>query len=213
MRGIRLLVAFIFGAIITFGLFLLMNALISSGDDGDRDRTKPATIRFGEAEIPETVTQRERRRPEEPPPPDEPPPPPERTISEVQQDVQQMPQLDMPNLDVPFTGSGPVLGAMGQQDLSQDGGIQPLVRIQPQYPRRAAVAGIEGYVTLRFTITETGSVTDVSVVESRPPRVFDREAIRAIMRWRFRPRVVDGQPVPQPNVTQTLDFNLDDAQL
>jgi protein TonB len=212
MRAVRILISLVLGAAVTFALFLLMNALISN-DAGEPEDREPATIRFGEAEVPETVQQRERERPEEPPPPDEPPPPPERTISEVQQEVQPMPQMDMPNLDVPFSGSGPSLGPMGQQDLSQDGGIVPLVRIQPQYPRRAMVAGIEGYVTLEFTITETGSVTDVSVVEARPPRVFDREAIRAIMRWRFKPKVVDGQPVVQPNVTQTLDFNLDGAQI
>jgi protein TonB len=78
------------------------------------------------------------------------------------------------------------------------------------YPRRAAIAKIEGYVTVEFTITETGSVADPSVVDAKPPRVFDREAIRAILKWKFKPRIVDGQPVAR-RATQTLDFKLADG--
>jgi protein TonB len=48
------------------------------------------------------------------------------------------------------------------------------------------------------------------VIDSQPPRVFDREAIRAILRWKFKPRVVDGQAVER-QATQTIDFTLDDA--
>ena len=84
-----------------------------------------------------------------------------------------------------------------------------MVRIQPQYPRRAAIAKIEGFVTIEFTITATGSVTNPKVVDAKPPRVFDRDAIRAILKWKFKPRVVDGRPVAR-RATQTLDFKLAD---
>ena len=53
-----------------------------------------------------------------------------------------------------------------------------------------------------------GSVRDPQVIDSKPPRVFDREAIRAILRWKFKPRVIDGTAVSRRAV-QTIDFNLD----
>ncbi|RFF30304.1 energy transducer TonB [Wenzhouxiangella sediminis] len=131
-------------------------------------------------------------------------------IAQMEQQVQEMPQLDMPDLDLSMSGTGPFLGSMSQADRNAEGDVVPLVRIQPQYPRDAAVAQIEGYVTIQFTIDETGSVRSPRVIDSQPPRVFDREAIRAILRWKFKPRVVDGQAVER-QATQTIDFSLDDA--
>jgi periplasmic protein TonB len=118
--------------------------------------------------------------------------------------------LDMPALDVPMSGSGPFLGAFGQVDRTEEGDIVPLVRIQPQYPRDAAMNQIEGWVRIEFTIDETGSVRSPRVIEARPPRVFDREAIRAILRWKFKPRIVDGVAVPR-QATQTIEFSLDET--
>lgn len=62
---------------------------------------------------------------------------------------------------------------------------------------------------LRFTIDETGGVTDVEVINSEPRRVFDQEARRALLRWKYKPKVVDGKPVRQPGQTVQLDFKLD----
>jgi protein TonB len=95
-------------------------------------------------------------------------------------------------------------------DRGAEGDVVPLVRINPQYPRDAAMNQIEGYVTIEFTITETGAVRNPRVIDSKPPRVFDREAIRAILRWKFKPRVVDGEAIAR-RATQTIEFNLDDA--
>ena len=100
-----------------------------------------------------------------------------------------------------------MLGNVGI-DRGAEGDVVPLVRINPQYPRDAQMNMIEGYVTIEFTITETGSVRDPQVIDSKPPRVFDREAIRAILRWKFKPRVIDGTAVSRRAV-QTIDFNLD----
>ena len=118
-----------------------------------------------------------------------------------------MPNMNMPKLDIPVSGSGPFLGAFAAAGDQGDGDIIPLVRITPQYPRRAAIAKIEGYVTVEFTITPEGTVMDPRVIDAKPPRVFDREAIRAILKWKFKPRVVDGVKVAR-QATQTLDFSL-----
>ena len=67
---------------------------------------------------------------------------------------------------------------------------------------------IEGWVKLEFTVLEDGSVGDVKVLEAEPGRIFNSAATRAILRWRFKPKVVDGKPV-QRRATQTIDFKLD----
>lgn len=207
--GLRYIVSVLLAVVVTLAAFYLMHRLIS-GTEGDReDMEAPPGIRFGPVEIETEIREKERQKPEPPPPPDEPPPPPEIDISEVRQTRQDMPRMDMPDLNLGVGAGPPVLGNVGM-DRSAEGDVVPLVRINPQYPRDAALNQIEGYVTIRFTITETGSVRDPRVIESKPPRVFDREAIRAILRWKFKPRVVNGTAVER-EATQTIDFNLDNA--
>lgn len=206
-NGFRYIVSVAIAAVITIAAFFMMHKLIS-GDGGERqDMEDPPGIRFGPVEIDTDLRKKERQKPEPPPPPDTPPPPPDMVISDIQQTPLDMPEMEMPNLNVGIGAGPPVLGAVGI-DRGAEGDVVPLVRIQPQYPRDAALNGLEGYVTIEFTITETGSVRDPRVIESKPPRVFDREAIRAILRWKFKPRVIDGVAVAR-QATQTIDFSLD----
>jgi len=93
--------------------------------------------------------------------------------------------------------------------MMRDGEAVPVVRINPRYPPAAARDGVEGWVMLRFTIDKTGGVTDVEVIDSNPRRVFDQEARRALLRWKYNPKMVDGKPVEQPGQTVQLDFSLD----
>ena len=89
-----------------------------------------------------------------------------------------------------------------------DRGATPLVRVEPRYPTDAARDGISGWVKLAFTIAANGAVTDVSVIAAEPARVFDREAIRALRRWKYQAKIVDGVAVSQPNMQVQLDFSL-----
>jgi protein TonB len=68
-------------------------------------------------------------------------------------------------------------------------------RVDPEYPDGALRKGIEGYVEVSFTITAQGTVTNVAVVTADPVDVFDRAAIEAVRRYRYDPRMVNGQPV------------------
>jgi len=90
---------------------------------------------------------------------------------------------------------------------SGDGNPVPLLRIEPDYPRKAARNGKEGWVKVAFTITERGTVVDPEVLESRPRRLFNRSAMAAIRKWKFRPKVIDGAPV-STRATQVIEFNL-----
>jgi protein TonB len=85
--------------------------------------------------------------------------------------------------------------------------VIPIVRIEPQYPRQALIEGVSGYVVIEFTIEPDGSVSDPKILESQPRRMFDRNAVRAIYKWKFKPRIVDGKPVAR-RATQRLEFSL-----
>ena len=92
------------------------------------------------------------------------------------------------------------------------GDASPIVRINPKYPTSAARDGIEGWVQLSFNISPTGEVIDATIVNSEPKRIFDREALRAIKRWKYRPKVIEGVAQLQTGQTVQLDFKLDSSQ-
>jgi len=90
-----------------------------------------------------------------------------------------------------------------------DGEYLPIAKVQPVYPSRAVSRGIEGHVLLEFTVTRTGSVVDPVVLESVPKGVFDRAAKNAALKFKYKPRVVQGSPVAVSGVTNLIRFNLD----
>jgi len=84
-----------------------------------------------------------------------------------------------------------------------------LVRVPPVYPRAALVRGVEGYVDVLFTVTETGTVANVSILAAEPPGMFERETLEAVARWRFQPEIRSGRPVAIP-VRTRLRFELNE---
>jgi protein TonB len=78
----------------------------------------------------------------------------------------------------------------------------------PVYPAQALREGTRGWVELEFTITASGTVRDIEVVEAEPRGVFDAAASAAVADWRYKPRVVNGQPVAQRSRV-TLRFDVD----
>jgi protein TonB len=71
--------------------------------------------------------------------------------------------------------------------------LEQISTVEPTYPAAAMRNGQEGWVTLEFTVTETGSVSDPWVTDAKPADVFDAAAISAVRQWRFRPRVANGR--------------------
>ena len=104
---------------------------------------------------------------------------------------------------------GPEIEISGPGAMRQDGEATPIVRIDPKYPIQAARDGKEGWVKLSFTINEAGGVEDVKVIDAQPKRIFNREAVRALKKWKYKPRIEEGQPVKQFNQKVQLDFSLE----
>lgn len=153
------------------------------------------------------------------------PPEPEEIVQEQQPEIPQIqpqnsPQVtaDLPHVDVPDINMGvqvslsPTLHdlSMPAPDITLDTNPTVLSQVPPRYPARALRRRQEGKVVVEFMITEIGTVKpgSVVVVESTPPGVFDKAVLRSIQRWRFKTRIVNGQPVPF-KARQELEFKLE----
>ena len=111
---------------------------------------------------------------------------------------------------VAIGGEGVGIGTIELANLyGADHVVIPLVRIQPQYPARAAAGGIEGWVRCQFNITPAGGVVDATVTDSEPRGTFDRAALEAVSRWKYSPQVERGVAVERRGVQVLLTFELE----
>ena len=108
-----------------------------------------------------------------------------------------------PTIDTSSAMSGIKLGGGSDRD------VMPLVRINPDYPPRALSRGIEGWVQIQFTITATGTVKDAVVVKSSS-NIFEEAAVKAILRWRYNPKIENGEGVERVGMQTILRFELED---
>ena len=200
--AVRYIFGVVVGAVATFALFFLMQALIKSDRSPFTDAVKGKIVDFVRLQQDQELITKTRK-PEPPPPPDEPPPDmptPEFDSSDVSQGV----DIGAVNVDVDVNVSG-------TGGFSSDGEYLPIVKVAPIYPRRAQSRGITGYVLLEFVVTETGAVRDPVVVEAKPPGIFDRAAINAALKFKYKPKVVNGEPVEVAGVRNLIKFELEDG--
>lgn len=113
-------------------------------------------------------------------------------------------------IHVPRTKPAPPAGT-GLQPLGEftDGPLVVMVRVAPVYPVRAIARETEGYVVVQFDVTVNGHVTNAVVVESTD-NVFDKAAIKAAEKFKFKPRIVDGVAFASYGIKNLFRFSLDD---
>jgi TonB family protein len=110
-----------------------------------------------------------------------------------------------------------------KSDQVDDGEYLPISKVQPQYPRRALSKGISGWVIVEFTVTALGTVTDPFVIsncgwiknarnqgkcEDNPNSVFDSAATKAAEKFKYKPKVIDGESVATASVQNKFSFEL-----
>lgn len=197
MNVARLVIASALAVAITFGLLSLMSALITQDikPPEDDEGTKIADIHMPERAI---ETQYDAEKPEKPEEPEEQPDMPEPEF--------ETPDLTPDTLSMSAPRVNPNLNIKGVGGFGGDGEYLPIVKVQPTYPRRALSRGIEGYVIVEFTVTTNGSVRDPLVIESNPQKVFDRAATKAALKFKYKPRVIDGEAVEVPGVRNKITF-------
>ena len=190
------------GVVVTLSLLFLMQVLIATGKQAltkPRDRAKLEFVRVKRNESLNT----EDFTPEKPPkPPETPPETPPQDMDSVD------PTAPTINVAPPTVASETSIGGPGGMNIAE-GDYLPIVRVAPVYPARALSRGLEGYVDMAFTVTTTGTVKDPVVVFSTSS-LFERAAIRAVLKFKYKPRVVDGVPVEVPNVKTRITFKIEE---
>lgn len=198
----RFVSAVVGGGITAFALFWVMQALVSVTGDL-KDAGGKLSIEFVRLKRDTTPEMKKREKPQRQKP-EQQPPPPQMNLANNLNPSEAVGEL-MPSLDTGLElESATNLAAAGGGDRE----AVPLVRVDPNYPPRAKQQGIEGYVDVRFTITPVGTVADAEVYRSKPAYIFDREAIRAVRKWRYNPKMVNGAPVARPDQLVRLEFEL-----
>ncbi|MDQ7050205.1 MAG: energy transducer TonB [Enterobacterales bacterium] len=199
---IRYILAILFAFVITYGLFLGMRYLIINKDNVIEDGPQGRVIDFVRLKKDESF-QTKKRKPKKPPKPKQPPPP-------IEQPAQQAESLNGDMVNVGFTAE--VLASTNlKSGLSLDTGdgeYLPIVKVAPVYPRRALSRGIEGYVVVEFVVTSNGSVRAPKVVEAKPEGIFNQAAKNAVLKFKYKPRVVDGQATEVAGVRNKITFKM-----
>lgn len=204
MIVIRWAVSMLMAAGITLGLFYFMQALIATGADLDQ---RVSVVKIVDATMPEIELEviEEIDKPE-----------PIQDDTEVIEEVpdRQVNLSDGPSLNIERASIEIDTGLqLSNASISAtDGDMLPLVAIAPQYPTRAAQRGIEGWCLVSFTVNGLGNVEEdtIVVVDAEPSSMFDRSSIRAAGRFKFQPRVVDGQGVSVEDVQYVFRYELED---
>ena len=117
-------------------------------------------------------------------------------------------------IDTTAVNVGPprvVLDGAGSRGLpiGTDRDVLPLVRVNPDYPPGPLSRGTEGWVRVRFSVTAVGTVRDAVVVASEPGTLFDEAALKAVARWRYNPRVVNGEAVERIGLETIIRFDIE----
>jgi periplasmic protein TonB len=204
MIVIRWAISMVMAAGITLGLFYFMQALIATGAQLDQ---RVSVVKIVDATMPDIELEviEEIDKPE-----------PIQDDTEVVEDIpeRQVNLSDGPSLNIERASVEIDTGLqLSNASISAtDGDMLPLVAIAPQYPTRAAQRGIQGWCLVSFTVDGLGNVVEDSivVVDAEPSSIFDRSSIRAATRFKFQPRVVDGQGVPVEGVQYVFRYELED---
>ena len=204
---LRFGMALVVSVVATFAVFWMMQSLVNSGGSVVNDQNHTRIQNFVMSR-PDDDVQTKERLPRKPP----------ETMKEPAQP--QMPKPDMARADssTAMDVGGFEIGtdlsvdaglAGGADTGASDGEFLPIVKVAPNYPRRAAAKGIEGYVVVEFTVTALGTVENPRVIEADPQGVFDREALAAVSKFKYKPKVENGQPVAVPGVKNVIRFELE----
>ena len=201
LSPLRFVVPGLLGCVAMFGLFWLLYALIAGTTGVAGNSEILPTVDFLRLAKNFEIETRERKPPEMP---DRPEAPPEVPVQTVQI---QGPANNNISINMSLENTTQVRANFGLS--SNDGEYLPIVKVAPMYPARAQSQGIEGWVLLSFTVTESGTVTNPQVLEAQPPGVFDEAAKKAVLKFKYKPRVESGRAVAVPNVQHVIRFELD----
>ena len=202
----KLILAFLCSIFITGSIFAVMNGMVTSDGEQNINGGEQTVIDFIRLKR-DSESRVKAREKKQPPKPKKPPMPPQQSTKQsapMKQIAMRMPNItpDLSLANKSLLGDAQIGMGFG------DGDVIPLVRMPARYPEKAKRRNIEGFVKARLEVNALGTVDSVEIVESKPRGVFERSAIRALYKYKFKPQMIDGKPQAQ-TVIQTLDYVLD----
>ena len=200
----RLPIALVLGLIIAFLLTWFMSVLIESGEQRLDESGRVQLLDFVRVKRSESVQTKNRQitRPTHTPPPSAPDAPAEDTSAGGNNAlaVEALPTSVGNSMDIGGNGIG-----FG----SNDGEYLPIVKVAAVYPLVAQQRRIEGTCMVTYTVTPTGSVRDVTVVADQCDHpAFEKVSIDAALKFKYKPRVVNGEAIEVQGVYNRFIFKL-----
>ena len=196
--SVRVIVGGLLAIPVAIGLFYIMQALV----DREFEQEDSKARKIADIVVPDKVIETNLKEvlPEKVEDPEEPPP----DLEPIQFDS----DVDMGVVNnAPTTGVTLQLNASGMS--SGDGEYLPIVKVAPIYPRRAQTRGISGYCIVEYTVIKTGSIRDPQAVDCQPSGIFERASVKAAEKFKYKPRVVDGEPIEVAGVQNKFTYELE----
>ena len=198
----RLVIGFVMALAVTLSLFWLMQYLIETADRTLNDDGAGNLVDFVRVKRDEAIERRQLK-PKKPPPPESAPPqPPTPQLDNLNPNAEKIAISAVPvETDIQMTG-GFSLGV-------GEGDYLPIVKVAPIYPNRALTRGIEGFCVVQYTVTRQGTIKDPIVIEDQcTSTLFHRASINAALKFKYKPRIMDGEAVEVPGVQNKFTYEI-----
>lgn len=198
----RMLVGLVLATVVTLFLFWLMQYLIETADRSLNEDEAGNLVDFVRVKKDEEII-RDNRKPKKPPPPEAPPPqPPQPQLADLDANPNKIAISAVPvETDIEMSG-GFSLGV-------GEGDYLPIVKVAPIYPNRALSRGVEGYCVVQYTVTRQGTTKDPFVVDGQcTSSLFNSASINAALKFKYKPRVIDGNAVEVPGVQNKFTYEI-----
>jgi len=195
---VRMLISILLAIPVVVGLFMIMHSLIDRNfENPEESNTKIADLVQPDEEI---LLESTTAKPDKVEDPEEPPPEMEMMQIDLNMDTDIQNSAPVATVDVNITTTGMSSG---------DGEYLPIVKVAPIYPRRAQSRGISGYCIVEYTVTTSGAIRDPQAVDCDPAGVFEKASVKAALKFKYKPRVVDGEPIEVAGVQNKFTYELE----
>ena len=196
--SLRLVIGAALAVPVAIGLFFIMPSLVTQEfEQQDVKARKIADIVVPDKVIETNLTE---VKPEKVEDPEEPPPEMEPIQFDTQVDMNVANTAPAAAINVNISTSGMSSG---------DGEYLPIVKVAPIYPRRAQTRGITGYCIVEYVVTTSGAIRDPQPVDCQPAGIFERASVKAALKFKYKPRVVDGEAIEVAGVQNKFTYELE----
>ena len=199
---IRMVIGIILATAVSLSLFWVMQYLIATADRSLNEDAASNMLDFVRVKRDESI-QRRQLKPKKPPLPEAAPPqPPTPQLDDLNPNAEKIAISAVPvETDIEMTG-GFSLGV-------GEGDYLPIVKVAPIYPNRALTRGVEGFCVVQYTVTSLGTTKDPVVIESQcTSSLFHRASINASLKFKYKPRIIDGEAVEVPGVQNKFTYEI-----